>query len=139
MLYFFQKFFGCICPSLESLPTLQELPQCLSLLTFWLILVLGLFPSIIDILLVLVLLLEDLLELPLLLYENALVLLHLSHALVVLLVFEAAKGLAALDAREVPRTPALALAVLVHLVLLEGRVASLTSKYHHFIIKYIRC
>ena len=84
-------------------------------------------------------LLEDLLELPLLLYENALVLLHLSHALVVLLVFEAAKGLAALDTREVPRTSALAFAVLVHLVLLEGRVASLTSKYHHFIIKYIRC
>ena len=99
--------------------------------------ILGLFASISEILLVLLLLLEDLFELSLLLYEDALVLLHLGHALVVLLVLEAAEGLPALHTREVPRTPALTLTVLVHLVLLQGRVASLTSKYHHLLFNIV--
>ena len=88
----------------------------------------------VGVLLVLLLLLENLLELPLFLDEDALVLLDLGHALVVLLVLEAREGLPALDAREVPRTPALPLAVLVYLVLLQGRVARLTSEYYHYLI-----
>ena len=138
MTYLFQHFLGRISPPLEPFPTLQVLPQRFSLLTFWLF---GVFPLgllIATILLVLLLLLEDLFELPLLLDEDALVLLHLGHALIVLLVLEPAEGLPTLHTCEVPCTPALALAVLVHLVLLQGRIASLTGKYHHFIFN-TRC
>ncbi len=106
------------------------------LLTLWLIR--CVISSSLDlILLVFLLLLEYLLELPLLLNKLPLVLLNLCHALIVLLVLEPGERLAALNAREVPRTPALALTVLVHLILLQSCIANLASKDHHCLLDLI--
>ena len=125
-----------LSPALECLPVLPKVPPQ-SLLFHPLFRLLSLSrDDLLFNLLVPVLLLLLLFHLPLPLDELPLVLLHLRHALVVLLVLEAAESLTALHAREMPGTPTPCLAMLVHLLFLEGRVAGLAIKCHHSFIYY---
>ena len=132
MITVLKKGLSGLSPALEGLSALPKvLPQ--SLLFH---LLLRHLSHLLFNLLVPVLLLLLLFHLPLPLDELPLVLLHLRHALVVLLVLEAAESLPALHAGEMPGPPTTCLAMLVHLLFLEGRVAGLAIKGHHSFIYY---
>ena len=113
MLAIVEEGLSCLGPALEGLSVLPEEPAE-ALLPFFirLLILILLFLLLLSSLSLLLLLL---LKLPLPLYELPLILLHLGHALVVLLVLEPREGLPALYTREVPCTTALSLTMFVNL------------------------